>query len=58
MVRIIFYLILITLASCSRGNKDQSASSTISTDDIKKVKLEDLNNKKRLIRILRTPKEY
>lgn len=46
MIRILFYLILITLASCSSGNKDQSTSSTTSTDDIKKVKLKDLNDKK------------
>ncbi len=41
----IFLLILITLAGCSRGNKDQSAPSTTSADDIKKVKLTDLNDR-------------
>lgn len=41
----IFFLIVITLAGCSRGNKDQSAPSATSTDDIKKVKLTDLNDK-------------
>lgn len=36
--------LLITLASCSRTNKDQSTPSATSADDIKKVKLKDLNN--------------
>ncbi len=45
MIRTLFFLIFITLASCSGGSKDQSGSSTSSTDDSKKVKLTDLNGK-------------
>lgn len=39
------YLILTLLTSCQGGKKDQSAPSTTSVDDIKKVKLTDLNDK-------------
>lgn len=45
MIRTLFFLTFITMTSCSRGNKDQSGSSATSTDDIKKVKLTDLNGK-------------
>ena len=44
MIRTLLYLILIAMASCSRGNKEQSAYSSISQDDIKKVKLKDLTD--------------
>jgi len=39
------YLIFALLMSCSGGNKDQSTTSKISTDDITKVKLKDLSDK-------------
>ena len=45
MIRKLFFIILITLTGCARGNKDQSVPSATSTDDIKKVKLTNLNDR-------------